>query len=353
MTDALKRLGWDESHESNLAKNQRAARVVAEHGFQLGVATVDGEEWVDISSKFKSLPTDERPAIGDFVGLVPGLDRSVIESVLPRRTVISRAAAGRRSDRQILAANIDFVGCTVAANLDRLLGRVERYVISAWDSGAEPIVVVSKIDLIENRDEVTEQLSSLEVPVLLTSSATGEGMAELRAVFASNRTGVLLGPSGIGKSSLVNHLVEDADLAVHAERDSDHRGRHTTTSRQLVALPEGGAIIDTPGLRELQLWDETSIDKVFQDIEDLVAQCRFNDCEHRSEPGCAIKPAIEEGVLSFDRFERYLKLRIEAEARMRRKEAREALDSKRSLRTKVKSTNRAEREADDPSSWDI
>ncbi len=311
------------------------ARIVAQHRGAYVVATEpDHEEiWAELSGRFRHGISNggELPAVGDLVTLRQVQDRAIIDEVLPRTSAISRNAAGGRTDEQILAANVDVALLAIATNLDRFASRVERYLVAAWDSGATPVIVITKADLCADVDAIIDELASVAVgvPVVVTSSLQGDGIEELRAHLQPDRIGVLLGPSGVGKSSLVNQLVEGANREVKATRAHDRRGRHTTTSRALIHLPGGGAIIDTPGLREFKLWDESGVERAFEDIEALGLTCRFNDCNHKVEPGCAIQGALEDGSLDADRYTRYLRLQREARAHALKRNRRALLDARK------------------------
>lgn len=302
------------------------ARVVAHHRGGYVVATPSEERWAELSGRFRHAAhgAADRPVVGDLVHVRAVEDRLRIEALLDRRTAIRRNAAGSRTEEQVLAANVDVVFVAVATNLDRFASRVERYVVAAWDSGAEPVVVLTKADLSADVDAIAEEirLVGLGVPILATSTRAGVGIAEVRGFLEGERTGVLLGPSGVGKSSLVNALLGSDERAVREIRLGDHRGRHTTTSRALLPVPGGGSIIDTPGLRELQLWDDAGVARAFADIDAIGDSCRFGDCAHDAEPGCAIRAALEDGTLDAERYRRYGRLQREAEAMVIRRDAR-------------------------------
>jgi len=242
------------------------------------------------------------PTVGDWVVLEDGR----IVEVLPRRTVISRRAAGEVDREQVLAANVDVV-FVIAAATDVNPRRLERYLTIAWQSGAAPVVVLTKADLVE-----AVQTSFAAAPVIVTSSVTGQGVAAIEEALRPSKTGVFLGPSGVGKSTLINRLAGEDLMATRKVHAGSGEGRHMTSHRQLIKLPGGGMIIDTPGLREAQLWQgEDALAGVFEDIETLAAQCRFNDCTHVTEPGCAVKAALADGSLDHGRFESYRKLQRE------------------------------------------
>lgn len=261
----------------------------------------------------------ELPATGDWVAVVePDQEDPAVVAVLPRWSAISRKDADERvTAEQVLAANVDVVA--VVCGLDRPVGqnRIERMLAVAWESGASPVVVLTKTDLAPDvAAAVTEaEAAAGAVPVLATSTTSGAGMEELRSLLRPCRTLALLGPSGAGKSSIVNRLV-GADLqSTGTVRDADARGRHTTTSRQLVPVPGGGVLLDTPGLRSLPLWDaEAGVAAAFDDVEALAEHCRFRDCVHEGEPGCAVRAAVADGALDARRLDSFAKLRRELDS---------------------------------------
>jgi ribosome biogenesis GTPase len=247
------------------------------------------------------------PVTGDWIkGRRVEPELVLIEEVLPRRSQIARRAAGRRSDEQVLATNVDIALIVCGLDGDFNLRRVERYLALCHEGGVEPVIVLNKIDLCADVEGAVEQVGTVmrSARVLPVSARTGAGCECLKELFANGATGVLLGSSGTGKSSLLNQLMGAAVRPTSAVRESDSRGRHTTTERELTLLRGGGALIDTPGLREIQLVvSEESIDRVFDEIAELAAQCRFGDCTHREEPGCAVRPAVPA-----DRLESFHKL---------------------------------------------
>ncbi|MFI6039781.1 ribosome small subunit-dependent GTPase A [Streptomyces sp. NPDC051315] len=264
------------------------------------------------------------PCTGDWVALDP--DQEVVRVLLPRRTAFVRAVSSQRSDGQVLAANIDqvLIAVSLADELD--LGRVERFLSLAWESGGQPVVVLTKADLVPDPVTLSHLVEDTErvapgARVLPVSAATGQGMDALAALV--DGTAALLGPSGAGKSTLVNALTGADAQRVVATRDSDGKGRHTTTTRDLLPLPGGGVLIDTPGLRGVGLWEaDHGVAQAFTDVESLARDCRFPDCSHRSEPGCAVLAAVEEGELPLRRLENYHKLLRENERIAARSDAR-------------------------------
>jgi len=318
----LRELGWD----SSFAESFRAAggdgrvpaRVAAESRGLYRLLGEAGEQLAEMSGRLRhgALGRGELPAVGDWVAAAPrgAQGRATIVQVLPRRTALVRKVAGRAIEAQVLAANLDVV--LVVAALDRELNRrrLERYLALAWESGALPVVVLSKADLAADAEGVRAEVQGLApgVPVVASSAATGRGMAELAAALGRGRTAALVGPSGVGKSSLLNALLGEEAQRVGAVREADGRGRHTTTARQMTVLPAGGVVIDTPGLRELQLWDAgDGLARAFEDLDELARQCRFRDCRHRGEPGCAVERAIERGDLAEERLASHRKMEAE------------------------------------------
>jgi ribosome biogenesis GTPase len=298
----LTTLGWDsrfaESFIAAAPPGAVAARVITDFG--AGYLVHDGE------SVRRATARHVDPAVGDWVVI----DGGTIRGIVDRRTVFSRRAAGKENRQQILAANVD-VAFVVAAATDVNVRRVERYLMMAWQSGAVPVVLLTKADVAGSVDLMRAELEAVSpgTPVIVTSSVTGEGIEEIARELRPARTGVLLGPSGVGKSTLVNTILGSELLPTREIHASSGEGRHTTSHRQLIQLPGGGMIIDTPGIREAQLWQgPEAVDFVFEDIEALALRCRFNDCAHDSEPGCAVKSALSDGTLDPGRLESYRKL---------------------------------------------
>jgi ribosome biogenesis GTPase len=312
----LHRLGWDDGWEAAFAEHRAAglepARVAVQHR---GAYDLLGEQGDLRASAANRLVREEGlPAVGDWVGI--DLTTNLIEALLPRRTSIGRKEVWTAIREQILAANVDVAFLTQALPLDFNARRLERYLAMAWESGAQPVVLLTKTDLV---DDVTPYLDEVEavtfgsVPVLAVSARTNIGVDELRAWLEPNKTAVLLGSSGVGKSTIVNTLIGEELLATQEVREDDQMGRHTTTRRELILVPTGGVVLDTPGIRELQLWD-ADLEQTFGDIEEIARRCRFSDCNHDREPGCAVREALQDGTLSAERWDSYLKLQRELEA---------------------------------------
>ncbi|MFD0078931.1 ribosome small subunit-dependent GTPase A [Streptomyces sp. NPDC127166] len=305
--------GWAADFAPHAAQGLIPGRVVRVDRGQCDVATAEGVIRADTAFV---TPHDPLRVVctGDWAAVDPeGADPRYVRTCLPRRTAFARSTSSKRSEGQILAANVDHAVITVSLAVELDLGRIERFLALAWESGAQPTVVLSKADLVPDPVGLSYLVEDVEtvapgVQVLPVSSATGEGVDVLAATIAGGTT-VLLGVSGAGKSTLANTLVGEDVMDVRAARDVDGKGRHTTTTRNLFVLPGGGVLIDTPGLRGVGLWDaEAGVGQVFSEIEDLSGDCRFHDCAHESEPGCAVTAAIEDGSLPVRRLESYRKL---------------------------------------------
>jgi len=281
------------------------------------LVTAQGEKWAEVSGKFRYSAdvASDYPAVGDFVMVDWNGDggNAVIHQILPRKSCITRKAAGNARQEQVVAANIDTIFLCMSLNNDFNLRRLERYLSIAWDSGATPVIVLTKADLCDDLPEKMADVSSIAigVDVLVTSALNEDGYAQVLPYIREGRTVAFIGSSGVGKSTLINCLLGEQRLDTNGLRNDD-KGRHTTTHRELILLPCGGMVIDTPGMRELGMWDsDAGIDQTFGEIEELAACCRFHDCSHQSEPGCAIQKALRDGTLSEDRWHSYLKLKSE------------------------------------------
>ncbi len=296
------------------------ARIAAEHRGAYEVWSEAGDGVAKLAGRLRrTLQAKELPGVGDWVVLsaAPGPDRKVmVERVLQRRTVFLRGAAGRRNRSQVVAANVDIVFAVSGLDADYNIKRIERYLARIWASGAQPEIVLNKADLC---GEVALRVAEVEArcpgaAVHVTSALQSEGIEALRSLVGPGVTAAFVGSSGAGKSSLVNRLIGEDRMATGAIRESDGRGCHVTSHRQLVLLPQGGLVLDTPGMRELQLSDDEGLAEVFAEVAQFSEQCRFRDCRHEREPGCAVRQAVSSGELSAERFEHYLKLVDEAAA---------------------------------------
>ena len=292
-------------------------RILAQEKDLYRLATERGEGFARVSGKFRYEVNaiSEFPAVGDFV-LVEGKaggETVVIQKLLPRKSVFIRKAAGIHPEEQVVAANIDTVFLCMSLNRDFNIRRLERYLSIAWDSGAVPVVVLTKADLCEDLEakELEVEETAMGVSIVHTSGMTEEGIRSLYPYLKEGKTVAFLGSSGVGKSTIINRLLGEERLQTGALREDD-KGRHTTTRRELFYIPGKGLVIDTPGMRQLGMWNaEKGIDRTFADIEALAEQCRFRDCTHTAEPGCAVQRAVKDGVISAERLKAYRKLKAE------------------------------------------
>jgi ribosome biogenesis GTPase / thiamine phosphate phosphatase len=337
----LELLGWDGAFADLFAPwaagGHRPGRVIAAHRGGDLVATAQGELLAQATGRLRHLAGPAvagLPAVGDWVAVRHGR----VHAVLPRRTAVTRRTPGSNAGEQVLAANVDLVVVVVAPGRDANPRRVERLLALAWESAAQPVVVLGRADLCPDLGtDVASELAGLAavtpgVRVLALSCYTGEGVDEVAAMLTPGRTAVLLGSSGVGKSTLVNRLA-GRDLLATGEVRNDGKGRHTTTTRQLVVLAGGGLVIDTPGLRELGLWTGgAGAAAAFDDVEVLATGCRFNDCRHRTEPGCAVLEALEDGRLPADRLAAWEKLQRELAWAERRADPLAAAEGRRHVR---------------------
>jgi ribosome biogenesis GTPase / thiamine phosphate phosphatase len=324
----LEALGWNEFFAAQARKfpDHAPARVTVEDRHFYRVMVEGGGMRAEVAGRLRHQATGREgfPAVGDWVLLQPRpLERrATIHRILDRRSKLSRKAAGLETQEQILAANINTAFLLQSLNRDFNLRRLERYLTMVWDSGANPVVLLTKQDLCLNIRPFVDRVTAVAagVPVHALSAVTGEGLESLDPYLRIGESVVMLGSSGVGKSTLVNRLAGADLLEVREIRDDDDRGRHTTAQRQLILLPRGSIVIDTPGMRELHLWT-AGLDRTFADIEDLAQECRFRDCKHESEPGCRVHTALQDGILDQERFQSYRKLGAELKYLERRRDA--------------------------------
>jgi ribosome biogenesis GTPase len=335
----LSQLGWTADRAADLPPGCLPARVTRVDRGRLTVLGSDGEARVHPGAALYDDAALAGPAVGDWVALRGEL----AVAILPRTSAFTRTVAGRSSAAQVVAANLDAVLVVDSLAGATRLRRVERYLAVAWGSGATPVVVLTKADLCDDVPAAVAEVAedALGIEVLPVSSVTGEGVAAVRTLLGPGRTGAMVGPSGVGKSSLANVLAGQVLAETREIRESDGRGRHTTTARELHLLPGGGMLVDTPGMRELGLYDDAEgVDTAYADVASLAAECRFRDCGHRSEPGCAVAAALDDGSLDPARYSAWRKLQAEAHRQLLRVDAR----ARAAERARLRSFHRAVRE---------
>jgi ribosome biogenesis GTPase len=326
----MRRWGWTPELEAGFAAHAAVGlvpgRVIAQVGSSTRAMTAQGPTEVIIQRGFRrtALGTVDFPAVGDWLVLEPFGDATgaALRTVMPRTSAFVRGQAdgGGRLSEQVLAANVDVVLLVAALTRDFNLRRLERYLTLAWSSGADPVILLNKADLCEDVPARVAEVTSIggDVPVHALSARTGAGLEAIHRYVSTGRTVALLGSSGVGKSTITNALLGEERQLVRDVREDDHRGRHTTSGRELFLLPSGGLLIDTPGLRRIGLWDADGLDATFTDIDAFAAGCRFSDCRHEVEPGCAVNAAIEAGELAGERLSSRRKLERELRSVERR-----------------------------------
>jgi len=335
----LKKFGWNEFFEEGFiqykGQGYKVGRIALEHKKMYRILTEYGELLGEVSGKFRFQAAErgDYPAVGDWVVISarPEEQKATIHAVLPRKSKFSRKVAGQTTEEQIVASNVDTIFLVNALNADFNVRRIERYILSAWESGANPVIVLSKADLCEDIEEKIAEVETVAfgIPILPISAEKNIGLDQLAPYVYEGQTVALLGSSGVGKSTLTNTLIGHQKQQVKEIREGDDRGRHTTTHRELIVLDQGGILIDTPGMRELQLWEaDEGLSQSFSDIESLAEQCKFRDCRHKKEPGCAVQQAISDGTLDMDRYNSYVKLQKELAYIERKENQRAALAEK-------------------------
>lgn len=317
----LARLGWNQFFANAFAGIEESdlepARVSIEHNHLFRVYTASAELLASVAGRLIHSASEPSalPSVGDWVAIRNNSDGPAqIREILPRTTCFSRKAAGDKTKRQIIASNVDTVFLVSGLDHEFNSKRIERYLVAAKDSGAKPVIVLNKGDLEKDQTAVLDELKAIapNISLHVTSCVDNRGIDELGQYLSGGETIALLGSSGVGKSSLINQLLGYNRQSTQTVRVRDSRGRHTTVHRELLVHPTSGVIIDTPGMRELRLWDTSeSLDATFDDLTVLAEQCRFRDCRHETEPGCAVKAAVDQGQISVNRLTHYRKLRSE------------------------------------------
>ncbi|MFE5320359.1 ribosome small subunit-dependent GTPase A [Paenibacillus sp. NPDC056579] len=318
MITTLEQYGYQPFFAEQHKEQYDVGRIALEHTHLYRIYSEDGEWLGELSGKYRyeAVTREDYPAVGDWVWMtkLPGERKAIIHGVYSRKSKFSRKVAGQTTEEQIVAANIDRVFLVMALNRDFNVRRLERYLLTAYDSGAMPEIVLTKKDLCDDPDALLREVEAIAfgIPIYTVNSLEENGTDAIADTLRPGETIALMGSSGAGKSTLLNSLYGEQRQKTGGVREGDDRGKHTTTHRELVVLPSGAIIIDTPGMRELQLWEGSgAIDVAFQDIDTLAASCRFSNCGHRKEPGCAIQAALADGSLDRGRFSSYLKLQKE------------------------------------------
>ena len=329
LTEPLRAWGWDEARQFEYEESEALlppARVVAQHRGEYVIQAPWGRGIAVAPGRMKFRATGERelPAVGDWVLVEPATDGpATVREILPRRSTFVRRRAGTEGEAQVVAANVDVAFLMSSLNLDLNPRRLERYLVATLDSGAKPVVVLTKADLVTDAARIVAEVedTAAGTEVVVVSSVDHTGLERVRSYLQPGKTVALLGSSGVGKSTLVNTLAGESLLETQEVRESDDRGRHTTTHREIFRLADGALVLDTPGMRELGLVEaEEGLDETFDEVAAVAASCRFRDCRHQGEPGCAVRAALADGSLSPDRWESYDKLQKELAFEERRRD---------------------------------
>lgn len=337
--EQLKQLGWTSYTEQKWQEVAEPglvpARVIADFGTSLKIAT-PAVVTAELSGKLAHYtPSEFTPKVGDWVGVrLSENSAAVIDILVPRRSEITRKAAGKQTIKQVMAANVDIAFVVLALDSDFSIARLERFLYQLSINHIEPVIVLNKVDMTNGASPYIAELQSLKLPIVVSSAIDGTGTDEILSHIAPGRTAILLGSSGVGKSTLTNRLLQREAQKTKAVRSSDGTGQHTTVHRELFVLPNGGLLIDMPGIRELQLWGtEKELAENFDDISRLIAQCKYTTCSHNGEEGCAIQKALHDGSLSASHFANYIKMRSELKDLHQKNIVQLRRDNKRSRKT--------------------